>query len=734
MPAVIVNAGNRFRTPPPAAAGVNLATAPGVVAPGNGTGTGNGQRESIFPRFSPVERAATRPEILLNLAPHVRAALEQYLAESVPQLLAHHTTHVDDLQRIQAFLDNRNPDPPPRLGIANFNTTLMLEHRNAAANRLERAIFGRDTPVEIEPTGRKKGDTRLVGSLNRLSLFVKHAMANPHMLNAREVLSEVDCDMTDVGTGAWTVVLEPDQLANRPDRTGAQFEDDPRTRAGAPRREPSSAVTRAVRRGGVTWEFIPFRNLIYWDGYGVDFDRMPFCGYRTVKTWQDLITWAGQGFYYKDAVAAVQQSFTDYRIGLPFKPPHLREHSIGVLFIPWDVNGDYIAEALTVEFHLDALKILRVYWNQFDGYVPLSASQYGKPSRRLAFRGMGPCQMLMQMQAEANDLHNYTIESGKRGGAWMTVVRRDSGIDEEIGDDSDPFVPGDWFSTENVKEDVAVHQLGDPRAGQFLTVLEERLQQQAARLTGFTDPNFGDVGSAKRVPKGLGLPILQASMQSSDRAVIAKARAIERALYLTFVAWRKRVPETALLSVLEARDVETLINLVFRASDIEVRDDIAITVTAKDVTNTEDAKRQSLLLLIQFLTSYYERVATLIASAVPQATQLAQVAGPEAGQAVLNILMQLLTRLQAAVSALVRITEELGDPEDVLLELDEIQRDLATLFSATGRAAAGAGPGQGQGQAGAGAGAGAGGNVLSNVVQREIPGSGGISDLGAAVA
>ena len=697
-----------------------FAQAPPVTSLRGGNGTAGNILTNVinFPRFAPAERAATAPEILLNLRPEIRFALESYLAESVPQLLAHHNTHVNDIHRIQSFLDNRNPDAPPRLGVANFNVTLMLEHRNASTNRLERAIFGRDMPVEIEPTGRKKGDHRLIGSLNRLGLFVKHAMQNPHMLNARDVLSEVDCDMADVGTGAWVVVLEPDQLANKPDRTGAQFDPTPRRRDGAPRMESTAAVTRAVRAGGVTWQFIPFRNLIYWDGYGTDFDRMPFCGYKTRKTWQDLISWAGQGFYYKDAVAAIQHSFDDHRSSLPFRPPHLREHNVGVFFIDWDVNGDHLAEALTVEFHLDALKILRVYWNQFDGFRPLAAAQYAKPSRRLAFRGMGPCQMLMQMQAEANDLHNYTIEAGKRGGAWMTVVRRDSGLDEEIGDDNEPFVPGDFYSTENVEDDISVKQLGDPRAGQFLTVLEERLQRQAARLTGFTDPNFGDVSSAKRVPKGLGLPILQASMHGSDRAVVAKARAIERALFLTFIAWRKRLPETALRAVLEDRDVEVLLNLVFRTSDVNLRDDVAITVVAKDITNTEDAKRQSLLLLIQFLTSYYEKVAALIGTAVPQAVQLAQTAGPEAGEAIMSILMQLLTRLQATVSALVRTTEELGDPEDVLLELDEIQKDLSSIFASAAQPPAAQG----------------GGGQQPQQQPREIPGSGGVTDVGAGVA
>ncbi len=702
--------------------------APGVASARFNAAGGNGDEINYlsnvvrFPRFSAAERAAPRSEVLLDLRPEIRAAIENYLAETVPQLLNRHHTHVNDIQRIQSFLDNRNPDIPPRIGVANFNTTLMLEHRNASASRLDRAIFGRDMPVEVEPTGRKKGDEALIGSLNRLGLFIKHAMANPHMLNAREVLAEVDCDMTDVGTGAWVICLEPDKLASRPDRTGAQFEPTVRRRDGAPRQEPTSAVTRAVKAGGVTWEFVPFTNLIYWDGYGTDFERMPFCGYRTRKTWQDLITWAGQGFYYKDAIAEIQQAFRDQRTAEPWRPPHLREHDVGVLFIDWDVNGDYIPEALTVEFHLDARKILRVYWNQFAGMRPLAACQYAKPARRLAFRGMGPCQMLMQMQAESNDLHNYTIESAKRGGAWMTVVRRDSGIDEELGDDNEPFVPGDIYSTENIEEDVKTFGLGDPKAGQFLTVLEERLQRQAARLTGFTDPNFGDVGSAKRVPKGLGLPILQASMQSSDRAIVSKARAIERALYLTFVAWRKRVPEAALRSVLEPKDVDILLNMVFSTSDLNLRDDIAITVTAKDVTNTEDAKRQSLLLLIQFMGSHYDRIATLISTVIPQAVSLAQVS-PEAGQAVMSILMQLLTKIQATVAALVRTTEELGDPKDVLLELDQIQKELSTLFSSITVAQ--------QVQAGGG---GEGEPTAALPPGREVEGSGGVSDLGAGVA
>jgi hypothetical protein len=656
-------------------------------------GTGPLATQGIFPRLTAAQRAAAAPEVLLSLSAGVRGDMEAYLAESVPALLERHRSSVEDLRRIEAYLDNRNPDAPPRLGIANFNTPLMLWHCNAAANRLERSIFEHQLPVTLQPTGRKHNDLALVGALNRLATFVEHGLTSTRMLNGRACIGNVIRDMTDVGSGAWAVVLEPDTAANRPDRVGAGYEESTtlRRRDGAPRMEPPTAVTRALRAGGVTWEFIPFANLIYWDGYESDFNRMPYAGYQTRKTWQQLTTWAAQGFYYRDAVASVQEHYTDRSRVAGVSAPgssdsieraaHLREHDVAVLFTSWDVNGDGLAEEVAIELHLDALRVLRVYWNQFDGYRPLVAAQYARPARRMQYRGMGVGQMTIQSQAEANDLHNYTLEAGKRGGAWMIVTRRDSGIDEELSDDSEPFIPGDQYSTEDIEKDVRVDQLGDPQAGQFLTLLEERLQQQAARLTGFNDPNLGNVSSAKRVPGGLGQQIMAQASSGSDAAITSLSLAIQEALYLTFAAWKKRIPMAALRAILEPADAELLLSLVFApGTGVDLREDVAITVVGKDTTQQKAQQQRDLMLLIQVLMNYFDRVAALIQTSTQAAMTLQQV-NPGAGQAVLGILMMLLTKIQASVAALVRTAEELGDPQDVLLELGELERELQALFA-----------------------------------------------------
>ena len=184
----------------------------------------------FFPRLSSADRFAVAPEVLLDFSrnPGVYAAIENYLGEAVPMLFQRHATHMDDIRRIQAFLDNRNPDAPARLGVANFNTPLMLWHRNAAANRLERSIFAHAMPATLAPTGRKKGDLPLVGALNNLGNFVAHAIHNPRMLNGKDVVSDVICDMTDTGVGAWAVVLSPDEIDNMPERVGSVAEEFPR--------------------------------------------------------------------------------------------------------------------------------------------------------------------------------------------------------------------------------------------------------------------------------------------------------------------------------------------------------------------------------------------------------------------------------------------------------------------------------------------------------------------------
>lgn len=782
----IVPAGLQFSNPHPVATTGASSGAIGAAA-GGGNGRGNNGQPHQPPhspvdpadggaaaaalrpvRLSAAERAAVRPEPLLRLSPQIGATLERYLSETVPQLLQRHESHTADLAIVEAYLDNRNPIHPPRLGVSNFNTPHMLWHRNAAVNRLERAVFGQDKPIEVRPTGRKRDDAARIGQLNRLGSFLTHAMLNTRMLNAREVIADVACDMTDAGTGAWAVVVEPDELTRVPesnsgdsnsgggggdngngngDSNGAAAATRGRLADGSIRPLRASSLVSAIRFGGVTWQYVPFRDLIYWDGYGTEYNAMPFAGYRALKTWQQLRMWAAQRFYYPAQVAAVANSYMHphqlpgmtatsamFDAGMPDLAAHLRPHPVGVIHIAWDVTGDGVTSEIRVDFHLEALRVLGVYASKFDGRRPLVGAQYSPPARRRSHRGQSVAQQTIQAQAEANVLHNFTIEAGKRGGAHMTVVRRDSGIDEELGDGDVPFVPGDIYATEDVEGDVKHVPLGDARAGQFLVLLEERLQVQMSRLTGFGDPSFGNVASGKRVPASLGLSIMSQGNSSNDRAIVSISKAIQEAFYLTIVAWRERIPERALRAVLEPDDVDALVAAVFNVEPgADVRDDIAITIKAADTANNADAKRQALLLITQFILTYYDKVTVLIGTTVGAAVQFAAQA-PQAADAIVKIQTMIFDKMQHSVAALVKMTDELGDPQDTLIELEELHAELNKIVVAFqggggdgagggGAGGGGAGVGVGVGVAG-GAGAGAAGATTED----------GAPDVGAGVA
>jgi hypothetical protein len=351
-----------------------------------------------------------------------------------------------------------------------------------------------------------------------------------------------------------------------------------------------------------------------------------------------------------------------------------------VVFISWDTNGDGFAEEIECEFHAEAQRLIRARYNQFEGFRPLVAAQNSKPARRRSYRGTSTCQQTIQAQAEANEIHNFTIESAKRGGAWMIVTRADSGIDQELTDENTPFVPGDNYSTEDIENDIDVKELGDPRAGQFLTVLEERLRQSVARLTGFGEPSLsGDVGQAKRVSPTVAGPIFAQAASGSETSIVSLSNALAEAFYLTVVAWRKNLPEAALASVLEQRDVDIIMNLVFRATDIDVRDNVAITIAAKDVSDVESQKRQSLMLIINFIMQYYDRVIALITQSIEAGAALSQT-NPQAAAGIQEVLFLFITKIQNTIATLIKTVEELGDPQKILLELDQLQSALSALF------------------------------------------------------
>lgn len=605
-----------------------------------------------------AERQQIRGESRIVVTDDQRQRLEAFITEWVGKIETLKSVKREKVERTRRFLRGENPDPPARQGVSNVSVPLLMWARSAMRARLTRGIVQHEPPIAFRPAGQREEDREFGDSLARLGRAFVNALKNPRELNGIAVLDKVSGNMCDIGTGAWAVVANPDEYRNimPPERT------DRRVAAQRVTKEGARAPQRIVKRGGVQWVHIPWDQLVYFDGYGTDYNAMPFVGYWTHKTWAQIQHWAALDHYDKQAVAAVEGLWVGDEM-----PAMLRQHRVLEAYIDWDVNDDGDLEAVGFDYHMDAQRILRIFWNQFDGRRPIVGAQFDLPALETDHNGQGVGEKLDSPQTETNMLHNTFVEIGKHC-LHIVVGRRDSGIDEEL-DDDEPIVPSEFYTSENPKEDLTTHALADPRFVEPGMAIEASNLQYVFRLLGFDESQLGNLESGKRVPASLGLPIRKDARTVTENAIKSLGNAVQEAVYLTLLAWRRRLPARALRTVLRDEDIAVLDSTVFSLNDPDLRDSVLVHVEAQDVASAEDSRRQGLLLHNQFILGVYDRIIAYIEklAAVPQARPIMDL---------------LLDKLLASVRLQVKMVEEVTDPEDVLPSVREMQAALDEVFGA----------------------------------------------------
>jgi hypothetical protein len=620
------------------------------------------------PKVTADERAALPATRLTDIDPAVITSMEKYIEDAVQRIRARRQRFADMKERIREILEGRNPDPPMRAGASNVSVPLMIwAHANQRA-KLSRSFFGHDPPVRIALPGPKdvdRSDEQTIA--DHLGDFLVHQLKSVRGLNARATLDAVDADAVNYGSGTWAVISEPPRVRHFPPRPGNEAETD-------------AGFRRVITAGRVYWHPIDDDDLYVFDGYYTDVNRMPFVGYRVRKTWADIKQWAAQDHYDPKVVEAVEAFFDSEQRDEAEKPAALREHNVLEGYADWDVNKDGFTEPVVFDYHLDACRIMRVGWSQYEGRRPVVSYQYDLPPRSSDFRGHGLGAKLESAQTEASAIHNIGIEGGKRGIANILIVREGSGVDEEIGAD-EVVLPGAVYVTSMpANEAVQSIPLGDPRAAEAAIMLEERNTQYAFRILGHDESGLGQVSSGKRVPARLGVPIMREGRVTTESAMISKANAIEEACYLTFTAMKRNLPERALTQVLGPEGADAIRRIVFSPTDdIDLRDRFIIKVEAKDVSATMESRKQSMLMLSQFLISVYDRLNKMFL----MAKQL-----PEAA----DVQSKIIKKLNNAVRIMLQTADEVDDPTDVLLTSREIDELIAGAGGGVGGGVGGPAP------------------------------------------
>lgn len=578
--------------------------------------------------------------------------LERWISDSLPKLISRRERNANKIKKWRMTLSGKRMRPAPRQDASNISVPLTLWAASAARARLDEGVHS-DPLATIEPApGTTERLSRLGFTAEQvatdLRTFFDQEYRNPYRLDALSQARKIIAETANYGTSALKVYIEEDQV-RLVAPTGDQTEPEMFYVPGQPK-----------------WEYISYSDLIYWRGYGADTQRMPYVGHEFDTTWSDMTLKGSTGVYRKDPVRAVAAHYVEQepQVEMPYA---LRKHPIAQLYLEYVVDDSIgLPVALMVDFHVRARKLLRVAYNQTpEGVRPIWITQFDENPDPREAEGQGVCEKLEGAQDETDAVHNIGIEAAKRAAAFLTALKFGSSAADELG--GAPVLPGDKVTTENPKEDIVTVPLGDARAVQVASAVEDRSRLYVFRILGLDESRLGQVESGKRVPASLGLSIQREGRYPIAHALSSFGRVFTEAAYITFELYKQAVPEQALRAALPEQSANILLQTVFTTMAPRAREAFIINVHAQDAAASEEAKKQELVFLTQFLFGFYDKLV--------QYGQMAVGLPPE----LKAIMVSILSKLEKSVKTLLAHMESIQNPSDVVPEVAKMIEQLDSV-------------------------------------------------------
>lgn len=597
--------------------------------------------------LAPAERAAALPPNRVPIKDQCKEELRCWLEKSLPEIMADRDADCMRQEKWEATLRGQRFTPAPRRDLSNVSVPMTVSGAVGARARLDEGAFGTLPIVTAEATPA----SGIAGSevAKSLAKFLESEILNPEALNGREVGKQIIVETVNYGTAGLKVFREADKVQYLA----------PATIGGEP--------VKTVVPGRPRWGFISHHDLIYWNGYGTNTQRMPYVGQQLRKTWTDITTWKALNYYDADEVDKIANLYETNQIPGTDKPATLAEHEIVELYLDWPIDDTNIPAAILVDFHMQGRRIMRVDWNDnYKGRRPIEIVQFDINPDPLRAAGQGVPEKLEGAQDEADAIHNLGIEAGKRAAMFLIGLKYQSHADEELSK-SDSVLPGEKYASEDPDKDVVAKPLGDATNALAALQIEDHTWKYIAYILGLDPSKAGMMESGKRVPNQLGMTISREGRVVLAHALSSNARAMTNALYLTTEMYKKYMPKGALVSVVGPEMAEKLLTVVFAPSDLAIRDQFVITFNAQDAATIQESRKQELVVLTQFLMGFYDKLVAY--------GQLYLQLPPE----VRDVMATVIAKLENSVRALLSNVDSISNPDEVIPDVAKMLEGLRDL-------------------------------------------------------
>jgi hypothetical protein len=581
-----------------------------------------------------------------------RAALIKWLNESLKPLQQHRDSRV---KLIESEYEKTLDGVRPRIvdaTMSNVSVPLSLWASDGIRHRVVAGVFGSKPVVVVDPVGGEQQVQRGI-TAKALARFLEQEILAPEALAGKDAGIKLIAETVRYGTSALKPIITADRATYQ-----------------------AGTTTVVPLYGRPRWEFISFKDLIYWDGYGTDTQAMPYVGHEFQRTWQEIMEWAALGHYDSDALDEIKAAHESHSRNTSMKVPRpieLEDHDIAELYVDWPLNDNNVPAPLLVDLHVRTGVALRVRWNMnYRGIRPIFVSQFDLPPVSTQLEGRGACDKLRGAQNEADEIHNIGIEAGKRAACFLTGIKAGTLVEEEFGGGKKVY-PNDVYVTDNPSEDLVAVPLGDPKAAEIAIQLEQQTQFYVTEILGLSRKDMGDVTAGKRVPSSLGLPIMREGRVPTTAAFDSVTRVFTDALYLTITHYRVALPLDALIAAVGQEGADALRNTVFAAgSTSDPRREFLVSVTAQDAAAVQEQRKQEMLMVQQALLPLFDRMVQYAGMAIQMPPELK------------NIMTMILEKLQNGAKIMVTNIEAVQNPLDIIPDVAEALRGLDNLRQSLG--------------------------------------------------
>lgn len=613
------------------------------------TGTPGNEKDEVKVKLDDAVKAALTTVYKIDVDTALWEQIEGWIRSHVDtadrNMLARNK---DRRERWRGTLRGERVRPPIRSDASNLSVPLTMWANAAVKARLRAGTIETNPLITAMPMDSEANDVA-----KAMVDFFTAEFRNPRGLGGEIAVDKIINEAVPIGTAGLKVYIEPDKV----------------------RYQPTYGVAEPVETpvpGRVRWEYIAADDLIYCDGYGTDTQCMPLIGHRFPSTWGNMKYMVEAGYYDKNACEKVRsyyaQTGSDMTSADPNNPAYFRIHELAEIYFDYDVTGDGITTPCVAFYHTQCKKLVGLLYNYAPGAVrPIWLVPFDQNPDPTMPEGQGVCEKLDGAQDETDAIHNLSIEAIKRAIAHLIVLKSNSGAEQELGG-GDPIIPGDHVVSDIPDEDIKAIPLGSAQGVEVGMVSEDRTRQYVTRILGLDESAMGDVQSGKRVPASLGLEIKKDSRVIVAHALTTLGRVLTEATYFTFDLWKFRLPTDSLIAAVGRQNAQKVRDVVFSTNEVTLRSQYIITFNATDAAATQESRKQSLLIIGNYLMQFYDKLMTYtqMAAQVPPPMQ--------------NAVMMIASKLENSVRALVTTVDEIHNADEVIPEVSMI---AAALQAAT---------------------------------------------------